>query len=110
MNNLGQNEITLWESYHSGFGCENTIMFCVGFFFLRLFIYLAERGQKHQCVVASRVPGTGDLACNPGMCPDWESNFGSKAGTQFTEPHQPGLYWFLVTEFLPVTIYLSFHI
>ena len=33
------------------------------------------------------------LACNPGMYPDWESNqrlFGSQAGTQFTEPHQPG--------------------
>ena len=31
------------------------------------------------------MPPTGDLACNPGMCPDWESNqwpFGSQAGTQ----------------------------
>ena len=39
-------------------------------------------------------PLTGDPACNPGMCPDWESNqrpFGSQAGTQSTEPHQPGL-------------------
>ena len=29
-------------------------------------------------------PATGDLACNPGMCPDWESiqrPFGSQAGT-----------------------------
>ena len=35
------------------------------------------------------------LACNPGMCPDWESNqqpFASQASTQSTEPHQPGLY------------------
>ena len=50
-------------------------------------------GEKHQCVVACCVPPTGDLACNPGMCPDWESNqqpFGSQAGTQSTEPHQPG--------------------
>ena len=31
-------------------------------------------GEKHQCVVASHVPPTGDLAHNPGMCPDWESN------------------------------------
>ena len=31
-------------------------------------------GEKHQCVVHSRAPPTGDLACNPGMCPDWESN------------------------------------
>ena len=25
-------------------------------------------------MVASHVAPTGDLACNPGMCPDWESN------------------------------------
>ena len=31
-------------------------------------------GVKHQCVVASHVPPTGDLAHNPGMCPDWESH------------------------------------
>ena len=29
-----------------------------------------KEGKKHQCVVASRVPPSGDLACNPGMCPD----------------------------------------
>ena len=37
---------------------------------------------------------TGDLAHNSGMCPDWELNcqsFGSKADTQSTEPHQPGV-------------------
>ena len=34
----------------------------------------------------------GDLAHDPGMCPDWESNrrpFGSQASAQSTEPHQP---------------------
>ena len=31
-------------------------------------------GEKHQCVVASHVEPAGDLACNPGMCPDQESN------------------------------------
>ena len=39
------------------------------------------------------MPPTGDLACNPGMCPDWESNqqsFGSQAHAQSTELHQPG--------------------
>ena len=44
-------------------------------------------------MVASYVPPTGDVACNPGMCPDWESNLrpvGSQAGTQSTEPYQPG--------------------
>ena len=52
-----------------------------------------KEGEKHPCVVASHAPHPGDLACNPGLCPDYESNhqpFGSQAGTQFTEPHQPG--------------------
>ena len=46
-------------------------------------------------MVASQVFSTGDLAGNPSMCPDWESNqhpFGLQAGAQSTEPHQPGLY------------------
>ena len=46
-------------------------------------------------MIAFHAPPTGDLACNPGMCPNWESNqqqFGSQAGTQSTEPYQPGLY------------------
>ena len=53
-----------------------------------------REGEKHQCVVASCVRHTGDLACNPGMYPDWESNqrpLSSQARTQSTEPHQPGL-------------------
>ena len=37
---------------------------------------VGEKGrEKHQCVIASHVPRTGDLALNPGMCPDWESNW-----------------------------------
>ena len=53
-----------------------------------------KEGEKHQCVVATHMPPTGDLAYNPGMCPDWELNqqpLGLQAGTQFTESHQPGL-------------------
>ena len=49
--------------------------------------------EKIHPLVASRMSPTGDLACNPGMCPDSESNqqhFGSEASTQSTEPHQPG--------------------
>ena len=72
------------------------------FLFKKYFIYLflergreaVREGEKHHCVVASSTPPTGDLAHNPGMCPDWESNwqpFGSQVGTQSTEPHQPGL-------------------
>ena len=48
-------------------------------------------------MVASHVPPTVDLAQNSGMCPDWDSNqqpFGLQAGTQSTEPHQPGLWYF----------------
>ena len=36
-------------------------------------------------------PPTGDLACNPDTCPDWESSwwpFPSQASAQSTEPHQ----------------------
>ena len=49
--------------------------------------------EKHQSV-ASHTPPTGDLAHNPGMCPDWESNwqpFGLRDDTHPTEPHQSGL-------------------
>ena len=31
-----------------------------------------REGEKHHCVVSSYAP-SGDLAHNPGMCPDWES-------------------------------------
>ena len=63
---------------------------------------MRNQGEKGQCVVASRTPPTGDLACNPGMCPDWESNqrpFGSQAGTQSTGPHQLGCLPFLFGHF-----------
>ena len=51
-------------------------------FFLRFYLFnfrergweVEREGEKLQCVVASRKPHTGDLACNPGMCPDWEPN------------------------------------
>ena len=53
----------------------------ISFFLKILFIYFqrggreGEReGEKHQCVVASRAPPTGNLAHNSGICPDWELN------------------------------------
>ena len=66
------------------------------FFFKKtLFIYF-QRGregererEKHQCMVASYTLPTGDLACNPGLCPDWEQNqqpVALQASTQSTEP------------------------
>ena len=50
--------------------------------FFKDFIYLflergregERKGEKHQCVVASHVAPTGDLVCDPGMCPNWGSN------------------------------------
>ena len=78
--------------------------------FFKDFIYLIlergkgkeKEGDKHQCVVASHVPPIGDLAHNPGMFPDWESNqqpFGLQASAQSTEPHQPGLPWAFIKEY-----------
>ena len=78
------------------------LFFCLVIFvgFLRLYLFaFRQRGRegeirKHQCVVASHAPPSRDLACNPGMCPDWESNLGPfalQAAAQSTEPHQPGL-------------------
>ena len=68
-------------------------------FFKRDFIF-TERGserEREERNISVWLPLTcpllGDLACNPGMCPDWESNqrpFGLQSSTQFTEPHQPG--------------------
>ena len=51
-------------------------------FFLRFYLFIfrergrerERKGEKHHCVVASYMPPTGDLACNPGMCPDGELN------------------------------------
>ena len=66
------------------------------FYYLLLFRERGKEreGEKQQCVVASHVPPSGDLAHTPGMCPDRISNqgpFGLQAGTQSTETHQPGL-------------------
>ena len=78
----------------------------LAFFFKTLFIYFQREekggieGEKHWCMretsihCASHMPPTGDLARNPGMCPDRELNlllFGLQGGgAQSTEPHQPG--------------------
>ena len=64
-------------------------------------------------MVASQKPPAGDLAHKPGMCPDWELNwqpFGSQAGTQSTEPHQPGLqksfYWYSLSSSVWAVLFL----
>ena len=52
-----------------------------------------REGEKHQCVVASCTPPTGDLAQNPDMCPrleiEPETLWCLQVSAQSTEPHQP---------------------
>ena len=95
-----------WELNCRPFDSQNNpircyyIIFKTIFFWFYLFIFREKgkegerEGEKHQCVIASQTPSTGNLAHNPGMCPDWELNwwpFGSQAHAQSTELHQPGL-------------------
>ena len=74
------------------------------FFFFKDFICLfLERGEGREkererninvCLPLAHHSPTRNSACNPGMCPYWELNqqpSSSQAGTQSTEPHQPGL-------------------
>ena len=71
-------------------------------FFKRCYLFLEREEGKEKLSernthkwVASHMPPSEDVAYNPGMCPEWESNqqpFGSQASTQSTEPHQPGLH------------------
>ena len=76
------------------------------FSFLKiLFILEWGEGRKRRretsmcgCLLCTLYWGP-DLAHNPGMCPHWELNwwpFGLQVGVQFTEPHQPGLYLYLL--------------
>ena len=68
-------------------------------FLFNLFIF-REKGERKRgremlmWVGASHAPPKGDLAHNPGMYPDWESNqrpVGCQASDQSTKPHKPGL-------------------
>ena len=58
----------------------NTLISIIIIYFKKDFIYLflereEREREKYQCVFASHVPPSGDLACKPGMCPNWESNW-----------------------------------
>ena len=79
-------------------------------FFKRIYLFIfrergkqgESEGEKHQCVVAFHMPPTRDLACNPGMCPDWELNrqpFGLQAHTQSTELPSQGSDIFIIFYF-----------
>ena len=77
------------------FNCVFTSLLIKRFY---LFIFREGKGGRKRVRETSMCGclssySTGVLACNPGMCPDWESNwwpFGSQASAQSTEPHQPG--------------------
>ena len=50
--------------------------------------------RERNRLLASLTPPSGDLARNPGMCPDWGSNqqpFNLQDDIQLTELHQSGL-------------------
>ena len=68
------------------------------FLFFKIYLFIDIRGGRKRgretsiCCCLTCTP-TGDLAHNPGLCPDWESNwrtFGSQARAQSPESNQPG--------------------
>ena len=87
--------------------------------FLRFYLFIfrdrgreGERdGEQHQCVFTSCTPHTGDLACNPGMYPDWESNqrpFGSQSVLNLLSYTSQGkVFIFLITNVVLSTINLK---
>ena len=61
-------------------GDEHMEVYTVTFFFKEFLFIFRERGrdgdregETHQGGVVSHAPPTGDLARNPGTCPDWDS-------------------------------------
>ena len=76
----GYSALHNWNHRVMGTLCNKIFPFFFFFSPLRFYLFIfregkGEReGEKHQCVVASRALPTEDLACNPGMFPDWESD------------------------------------
>ena len=69
---FGLSFVETWEGKVEG---KDSCLFFLSLF-LKDFIYLfSERGEGRdkEKKRKSTLP-TGDLACNPGMCPDWEAN------------------------------------
>ena len=71
-------EASPWVEYRL-FPCFPFILYFLFLKIIYLFIFREKgkegqrKGEKHQSVVASHMPPTGDLSGNPGLCPDWES-------------------------------------
>ena len=66
--NLLREKQILWMHYED----EQSKKSSSFFLFLEMGREGESEGEKHQWVVASWAPPTGDLAYNPGMCPAWE--------------------------------------
>ena len=89
-------------------------LFCFLFFLKILFIF-RERGRQREregnisMWLPLACPQMGNLACNPGMCPDWETNqqrFGSQASTNpLSHTRQGSLFYFLI--FICIFVFLS---
>ena len=83
-------------------------VFCLCYYFLKyLFLERGREGEreaeKHQYVLASHAPPSGDLAYNPGLCPDWGIRLLTlwfAAVAQSTEPHWPGHVCVIIFVFL----------
>ena len=103
LGNMATLTLLILPTHDHGISFHIIVSFSVSLF--KRFYLFSERGEgrekerernidvqkKHQ-LVASHMPPNVNLACNPGMCPDWELNwepFSSQASAQ-TEPHQPG--------------------
>ena len=105
--------ITWWRDWQTELEKANLIdsfSFFNRLLFLKRFYLLifgergkeGERGEKHR-LVASHRPQTGDLACNPSTCRDWEANWwssGSQTGAQSTKPQQPRLVFLIKMIFI----------
>ena len=112
---IGNINITVWtiNSYLSLFNLSYSYIwqilrrYCIAkafYFFLRFYLFL-ERGEGKakeretlMCGCLSHAPYCANQACNPGMSPDWESNwqpFDLQVRAQSTELHQP-VHWGLL--------------
>ena len=82
-------------------------------FFKKHFIYLfLERGEGREnerernidvwekLMFASCMPPTGDLACNPSMCPEWELNLWPFVLHDNAQPIEPSQSWQLYVFFI----------
>ena len=83
-------------------------------FLKRFYLFIFREGEgkekERERNISVWLPLT-HLACTPGMCPEWESNwwpFGSQACTQSTEPHHPGPFsvWSVIDKLLFIVIIL----